>query len=135
MPGLLQSRRAARRQPARDGAGKLRILAQSGAAPRLGSGVVRIAAAAALMLAGIIGAFAVAPDSTLETVASQRVVRALPSPSIEVAQSEAGYWREEQVRRGDTLGGLLARLGVDDAAAQRFLRSDAGTLAVQALRP
>lgn len=113
----------------------MRILAQSGAAPGLGSGVVRIAAAATLMMAGIIGAFAVAPDSTLETVASQRVVRALPPPSIEVAQSEDGYWREEQVRRGDTLGGVLARLGIDDAAAQRFLRSDAGTLAVQALRP
>ena len=113
----------------------MRILAQSGAAPRFGSGLVRIAAALALMLAGIIGAFAVAPDSTLETVSSQRIVRALPAPSIEVAQSEDGYWREEQVRRGDTLGGLLARLGVDDGAAQRFLRSDAGTRAVQALRP
>lgn len=112
----------------------MRILAQSGVTPWLGSGVVRIAAAAALMLAGIIGAFAVAPDSTLETVASQRIVRALAPPAIDVAQSDDGYWREEQVRRGDTLGGLLAKLGVDDAAAQRFLRSDAGALAV-ALRP
>src|SRR5262249_2837239 len=133
--GLLQSRRAAGRQRARDGAGKFRILAQSGATPRLGSGVGRLAAAAALMLAGIIGAFAVAPGSTLETVASQRVERTLAAPALDVTPSADSYWREEQVRRGDTLGGLLAKLGVDDAAAQRFLRSDAGAQAVRALRP
>lgn len=113
----------------------MRILAQSGATPRLGSGLVRVAAAAVLMLAGMLGAFAVAPDSTLETVASQRIMRPLPPPAIEVGQSDDGYWHEEQVRRGDTLGGLLAKLGVDDDAAQRFLRSDAGLLALHALRP
>jgi murein DD-endopeptidase MepM/ murein hydrolase activator NlpD len=86
------------------------------------------------MIAGIIGAFAVAPDSTLETVTSERIVRTLAPPAIDIPQSDDVYWREEQVRRGDTLGGLLAKLGVDDAAAQRFLRSDAGALAV-ALRP
>jgi murein DD-endopeptidase MepM/ murein hydrolase activator NlpD len=115
--------------------GNSRILAQSGAAPRLGSGFVRIAVAAALMVAGIIGAFGVAPDTTLEPVASQRVVRALDLPAIRVSQSEEGYWREEQVRRGDTLGSLLARLGVDDAVAQRFLRTDAGAQSLHALHP
>jgi murein DD-endopeptidase MepM/ murein hydrolase activator NlpD len=113
----------------------LRILAQSGVPAGVGSGLVRIAVAIALMVAGVIGAFAFAPDATVESVTTQRIVRAIPAPAVRVSRSEDSYWREEQVRRGDTLGSVLARLGVDEAIAQRFLRSDAGAISVRALRP
>ena len=36
----------------------------------------------------------------------------------------AGYWREDRDRRGDTIGSVLARLGVDDPAALEFLRTE-----------
>jgi murein DD-endopeptidase MepM/ murein hydrolase activator NlpD len=133
--------RRAPRDARKDGgmeSGKTRILAQSGAAPRLAFRVVRAAAAAALMLAGMIGAFALAPDSTLDTLSTTRVVRDIDLPAIDAplpGPSHPGYWREEEVRRGDTLGSVLARLGVDDAEAQGFLRSAPEAHALRALRP
>jgi len=39
------------------------------------------------------------------------------------------------MQRGDTLGSVLARLGIDDAAAQSFLRTDARARALYQLRP
>ncbi len=114
---------------------KLRILSQSCTAPRLGSGVLRVAAAGALMLAGIIAAFGFAPDSTLEPLSTERIVRDLPPPAIGLAEPDEAYWREEEVRRGDTLGSLLARLGVDDADALNFLRKEARAGSLRALRP
>lgn len=115
--------------------GKTRILAQSRPASGLKRRLVRVAAAAALMLAGVIGAFALAPDSTLETVSTTRIVRDLALPRVDAPLPEAGYWREEEVRRGDTLGRLLARLDVDDAAAQSFVRSDPEARPLRALKP
>ncbi|HUH92277.1 MAG TPA: peptidoglycan DD-metalloendopeptidase family protein [Casimicrobiaceae bacterium] len=115
--------------------GETRILAQSGAAPGLRSRVMRVALAAVLMLAGVIGAFALAPDAQLETVSTTRIVRDLALPPVDASVPDAGYWREEEVRRGDTLGRLLARLDVDDAAAQSFLRSDPQARALRTLKP
>lgn len=117
------------------GSGKTRILAQSGTLPGVGFRIVRVAAAAALMLAGVIGAFALAPDSQLDTVSTTRIVRGLALHAVDLSLPDAGYWREELVRRGDTLGTLLARLDVDDAAAQSFLRSDARARALRVLKP
>ena len=78
-----------------------------------------------LSLTGV-AAFGLAPDTTLETVPTRTVVRALPVPAFDVADDAAGlYWREERVQRGDTIGALLARAGVHDAEAMHFLRSDA----------
>jgi murein DD-endopeptidase MepM/ murein hydrolase activator NlpD len=87
------------------------------------------------MLAGVIGAFGFAPDSTLEPVATERIVRDIALPSIAASTFDAGYWREEEVRRGDTLGSVLARLGIEDAGAQAFVRNDAAVRSLQALRP
>ncbi len=82
-------------------------------------------------------AFGLAPNSTLETVTTQLVERDLPSPAIllPVDPTETTYWREERVQRGDTIGSLLARAGVDDAAAMQFLRVDPTARPVYQLRP
>ncbi|HTS21613.1 MAG TPA: peptidoglycan DD-metalloendopeptidase family protein [Casimicrobiaceae bacterium] len=87
------------------------------------------------MLAGILAAFGLAPNTTLEPVSTERIVRDLAAPAIYVPASSDGYWREEQVRRGDTLGSMLARLGVDDPAAQSFLRTGSGASLLRALKP
>src|SRR5262249_53933706 len=47
----------------------------------------------------------------------------LPATTI-VIPPDAGFWREERVRRDDTLGTLLSRLGVDDPDAVKYLRTD-----------
>ncbi|TMH59071.1 MAG: M23 family peptidase [Betaproteobacteria bacterium] len=128
--------RAARRGGGSDWtalARKLRILAQSETAP--GVYVVRVVAALALMALGGVAAFALAPDTTLESVPSERIVRDLVLPPMSLPEADQGYWREEQIRRGDTLGSVLARLGVDDAAAQSFLRADGGARSLYQLRP
>jgi murein DD-endopeptidase MepM/ murein hydrolase activator NlpD len=71
-----------------------------------------------------VAAFGLAPDTTLETIPTRKVERPLPLPALAPADDDAIYWREERVQRGDTIGSLLARAGVDDAAAMQFLRTD-----------
>ena len=97
--------------------------------------IARAAAVVALMTLGIVAAFGLAPDTTLDTVRTERIVRDLVPPALIAAPASEGYWREEQVRRGDTLGSVLARLGVDDTSAQNFLRTDPATRALYRLRP
>jgi len=81
-------------------------------------------------------AFGLAPDTTLETIPTRSVVRALALPAIAPAAASAElYWREERVQRGDTIGGLLARAGVDDPEAMQFLRTDPTARPLYQLRP
>jgi murein DD-endopeptidase MepM/ murein hydrolase activator NlpD len=82
-----------------------------------------------------VAAFGLAPDTTLETVPTQLVERALPVPAT-VAEDDSGvYWREERVARGDTVGSLLARAGVNDPNALSYLRSDPSAKPLYQLRP
>ena len=113
----------------------MRILAQSHTPPGRRVRLARGAALLALMGLGVVAAFGWAPDTTLDAVPSEHIVRALALPAISAAAADEAYWREEQVRRGDTLGGVLARLGVDDAAAQSFLRADDAARSLYQLRP
>lgn len=81
-------------------------------------------------------AFGLAPDTTLETVPIRVVERALPLPEFAAAPDAiATFWREERVRRGDTIGSLLARAGVDDPDAMQFLRVDPAARPLYQLRP
>src|SRR5437660_727511 len=103
---------------------KPRILSQS-ATPLLHRlGTARVAAAAVLMSVGVVAAFGFAPDASLPIDPPQLVVRRLPPPKLTRDDDSDGYWREERIQRGDTLGSVLARLGIQDAAAQNFLRTD-----------
>jgi murein DD-endopeptidase MepM/ murein hydrolase activator NlpD len=94
-----------------------------------------------LIVAAIFGlsgvaAYALAPDTTLEAVEPHFLIRALPAPKLaEVLEHDNRYWHEERVRRGDTVGGVLARMGVDDADALAFLHTDRTARAVYQLRP
>jgi murein DD-endopeptidase MepM/ murein hydrolase activator NlpD len=80
--------------------------------------------AVAVLSLSAVAAFGLAPDTTLETVPTQTVVRALALPAFEEAVGiTPAYWREERVQRGDTIGSLLSRAGVDDNIAMQFLRT------------
>ena len=82
---------------------------------------------------GIVAAFAtIAPsvDAELHPVQSA-LVEAIPLRTDQLRAAPQWYVREERFQRGDTLAGLLSRLGIDGASAQRLLRVHA----FAALRP
>ena len=114
---------------------KRRILAQSGTtlAPHLVVG--RAAAIMLLTIAGVVAAFAFAPDSLVPADPAQRIIRELSRPAIAPVVQAGGYWREERIQRGDTLGSVLARLGIEDVAAQSFLRTDPRARPLYQLKP
>jgi murein DD-endopeptidase MepM/ murein hydrolase activator NlpD len=115
---------------------KLAILAQRVTALLLRPiGAGRVVAVAAFMALGVVAAFGLAPDTTGDTVPGAKITRELGLPPIAPPFEDEGYWHEERVRRGDTLGSVLARVGVDDVAAQTFLRSDARARPLYQLRP
>ena len=107
---------------------KLAILAQ-----RAGAG--RVAAVFAMMVIGAVAAFGFAPGTTDPDITTRLVVRDLALPALTPAQTGEAYWREERIERGDTLGSVLARLEVSDAAAQQFLRTDDGARPLYQLMP
>lgn len=93
-------------------------------------------AALAVLSLSAVAAFGIAPGTVLETVPTRTIERPLPLPALAGSDdANAIYWREERVQRGDTIGALLARAGVDDAVAMQFLRTDAAARPIYQLRP
>jgi murein DD-endopeptidase MepM/ murein hydrolase activator NlpD len=112
-----------------------RILAQSGTTLVPHLVVSRAAAIMLLTIAGVVAAFAFAPDSLVPAEPAQRIIRELSRPVIAPLVQAGGYWREERIQRGDTLGSVLARLGIEDVAAQNFLRTDTRARSLYQLKP
>jgi murein DD-endopeptidase MepM/ murein hydrolase activator NlpD len=114
------------------------ILAQHDAEParvRQRFGIGHGVAVAVLALTAV-AASGIAPDTTLELPPLRTVERTLPLPEFVAAhEGDAPYWREERVQRGDTIGSLLARAGVDDPRAIAFMRTDLRARALYQLRP
>ncbi len=91
----------------------------------------RIISAGAIFLAvcafGAAGVAPLAPDASDLPVVSIAQDLELPDLAEQIAalqQDEQQFIHEEKVRAGDTLAVLLNRLGVDDAAAVNFIKSD-----------
>ncbi len=105
-----------------------------GAAPR--RALARFGAGLGLTLVVGVAAFGVAPDTTIETVPVERVTRELALSVPPASDSQAmTFWREERIQRGDTLGSVLARLGVDDPGALDFVRVNSTARTLYQLRP
>jgi murein DD-endopeptidase MepM/ murein hydrolase activator NlpD len=94
--------------------------------------LARTAVVAALALSGVVAAFAtMAPEipapapeaAVIEPIALRTGDAVLPAP--------AAFLREERFQRGDTLAGMLGRLGVADAEVRKLAR----TRALGRLRP
>ncbi len=91
----------------------------------------RIISATALFLAvcafGAAGVAPLAPDASDLPVKSVAQELELPNLSEQIAalqHDEQQFIHEEKVRAGDTLAALLGRLGVDDAPAAAFIKTD-----------
>jgi len=105
--------------------GTVSILAQKLARPWAHASVRRIAALLVLPFLGIVAAFGIAPDTVTDTVPRSQVVEPVLLPAVVPPSGvEAAFWREERVRRDDTLGSVLARLGVDDPEAVAWMRGN-----------
>lgn len=85
----------------------------------------RTAAVAALAFCGAVVAFAtIAPSPEAELLLG-RVATAEPLPirtEEALLPAPTSYLREDRFQRGDTLAGVLARLGIADAELQKLLR-------------
>jgi murein DD-endopeptidase MepM/ murein hydrolase activator NlpD len=93
-----------------------------------------------LPLSAAIAAIAAAPMALeLDDIQSRPIVEVIEAPRLEpgVASSELRehFVREASVQRGEPVGALLVRLGIDDEAAARFLRSDRSAQALLRLAP
>ncbi|NVE00895.1 M23 family metallopeptidase [Massilia sp. BJB1822] len=93
----------------------------------------RIVSASALFLAvcafGAAGVAPLAPDASDLPVKSIAQDLQLPNLSTQIAaleqqQPNQQYVHEEKIRAGDTLATLLRRLGVEDSAAENFIKKD-----------
>lgn len=92
-------------------------------------------AVAVLGLSGV-AAFGLAPGTTLDTAPTREINRALPMPAVRsIDDRVAGYWHEERIQRGDTVGSVLSRLGVNDPDAMAFMRTDPAARPLYQLRP
>lgn len=102
----------------------------------------RLVSYSALVLAvcafGAIGVAPMAPDAADLPVKTIALDLALPDLQSQIAAQEGAqeyYVREEKVRAGDSLATLLKRLGVDDAAAAEFIKTDHAAYQVLQLKP
>lgn len=103
----------------------------------------RIISASALFLAvcafGAAGVAPLAPDASDLPVTTIAQAIQLPDLSTQInalQQQEASqkYIHEEKIRAGDTLATLLNRLGVEDDAAENFIKKDKTARAIMQLR-
>lgn len=82
-----------------------------------------VVAAATVPFFGVLAAFGTAPGTITQPVATEQVVESLSL--LEVAAVPAGephFWREETIRRGDTLANVLARLHVRESSLHGYVR-------------
>ncbi|MGF6274337.1 murein DD-endopeptidase MepM/ murein hydrolase activator NlpD [Massilia sp. UYP11] len=91
----------------------------------------RVLSASAVFLSvcafGAVGVSPIAPDPSDLPVTSVAQDLELPNLADQIAalqQDEQQFIHEERIRRGDSLGSLFTRLGIEDAQAQKFVRSD-----------
>jgi murein DD-endopeptidase MepM/ murein hydrolase activator NlpD len=101
----------------------------------------RIVGAGAVFLAVCaFGATAVAPlapdasDLPVKSIAQDLELPNLAEQIAALQQDQQQFIREERVRAGDSLGSMFTRLGVDDAQAQNFIRTDKTARRILALK-
>lgn len=87
-------------------------------------------------LFGMVAAFGIAPDTSVEDLPVEQVVLGLDLPEIHPDfAGEMMFWRQEHVQRGDTIGTLLSRLEVNNQDATKFLRAAHDMKAMHQLVP
>ena len=93
-------------------------------------------ALATLPFLGVVAAFGIAPDTATEQIPRETIVETLALPEAQSTDSGSfDFWREERIGRGDSLPGLLSRLGVNAADTRAFLDAARETKALARLVP
>ncbi len=118
-------------------ASKHAILAQRAAAAARGIAPGVWLAFAVLAFFGA-AAFGLVPGTMLDPVTVRTIERDLAVPVMRTAAPDEPvqrYWQRARIERGDTLGSVLARAGIDDPEATQFLRTNAAARALYQLRP
>lgn len=93
-----------------------------------------LVAISSLPLFGVVAAFGLAPDSNTLDITPQTVVESIALPSGAPDVSTGSFHREVTVQSGDTLGGALARLNIDEDEIQRLLALDSMRAAATSTR-
>src|SRR4030095_17032871 len=116
------------------------ILAQSRVATSAGTPgrVRRWLEWAGLSIVAAIGAIAVCahlhPDAAISLI-NQDLSIPVQLTTAENAPAPGYSWREETIRRGDTVGVVLARMGIKDADLYRFIHANPGARPLYRLLP
>jgi murein DD-endopeptidase MepM/ murein hydrolase activator NlpD len=77
----------------------------------------------ALPTFGVVTAFGIAPDTSLDRIERRDVVEMLSLPDFSPAPAASEHFHyQDKVQRGDTVAAILARLNVRDSVAFDFLR-------------
>jgi murein DD-endopeptidase MepM/ murein hydrolase activator NlpD len=79
--------------------------------------------ALALPFVGVVTAFGIAPNTVTDSITRSMVIEDVSMPTTLLVNEPALqiYWREDRVRRGDTLPSLLSRLKIHDDGALGIL--------------
>ncbi|PTN11036.1 peptidoglycan DD-metalloendopeptidase family protein [Nitrosomonas aestuarii] len=117
---------------------KSRILAQK--SHRLTKKTLRwLIVLSTIPLFGFVTAFGIAPNTpSLQDVPIEEVVRDLYLPEVlpdPESASDQSFWRQESIRRGDTISAILDRLDVNQQDKLDFLRTARDSRAMRQLKP
>lgn len=89
-----------------------------------------------LPLLGVVTAFGLAPQSDLGLTSTSIAIEEIALPETTPREStEASYWRNERVQRGDTVDELLRRMNIEDSEASEYLRKASITNSFRKLPP
>lgn len=82
-------------------------------------------AISSLPLLGVVTAFGIMPQSDINTLGTQIVVKEIAPPqTVQPVGLSTTFWRNDRVQRGDTVAEQLRRLNVEDPQASTYLRND-----------
>lgn len=117
---------------------KQRILAQKSS--KLTKKSIRwLVALSSIPLFGIVTAFGIAPKTpSFSEVQVEEVVLDLDlsiPEALSEAQTNQTFWRQENIRRGDTIAAILNRLDVSNQDSSDFLQAARSSRAMRQLRP
>jgi len=115
---------------------KQRILAQNSS--KLTKKTIRwLVALSSIPLFGIVTAFGIAPNTrSFEEIQVEEVVLGLSIPDVlSETQTNQTFWRQENIRRGDTISAILNRLDVSNQDSLDFLQAARGSRAMRQLKP
>lgn len=79
---------------------------------------------ATLPFLGVVAAFGIAPDTSIEIPPQTTVEETVELPDYQALDTgNFDFWREERITRGDTLPNLLTRLGVEADDVRKVLQA------------